>query len=76
MKQFAFAAPKTVEEAVAALAAAQAPVKLLSGGTDLLYQLRSGRVSAGLVLDTKRIPGMFGISRDADGGLERAACHL
>ena len=68
MKQFAFAAPTTVEEAVAALAAAQAPVKLLSGGTDLLYQLRSGRASAGLVLDTKRIPGMFGISRAAVGG--------
>jgi carbon-monoxide dehydrogenase medium subunit len=63
----AFAAPSTVEEAVRALAAASGVAKVLSGGTDLLVQLRSGRVRPDLIVDTKRIPGISGI-REKDGG--------
>src|SRR6516164_7150281 len=62
----AYAAPSTVEEAVGALAAASGAAKVLSGGTDLLVQLRSGRVRPDLIVDTKRIPGISGI-RERDG---------
>jgi carbon-monoxide dehydrogenase medium subunit len=63
----AYAAPSTVEEAVGALAGASGMTKILSGGTDLLVQLRSGRLRPDLIVDTKRIPGISGI-RERDGG--------
>src|SRR6201987_4568742 len=62
----AYAAPSTVEEAVGALAAASGLAKVLSGGTDLLVQLRSGRVKPDLIVDTKRIPGMIGIREEGN----------
>jgi carbon-monoxide dehydrogenase medium subunit len=57
----------TVEEAVRALAGATGVAKILSGGTDLLVQLRSGRARPDLIVDIKRIPDMSGI-RERDGG--------
>jgi carbon-monoxide dehydrogenase medium subunit len=61
-----YTAPSTVEEAVRALA--EAPTaKVLSGGTDLLVQLRSGRAKPDLIVDIKQIPGISGI-REQDGG--------
>ncbi len=62
-----YAAPRTVQEAVAALAGASGTVKVLAGGTDLLVQLRSGRMRPDLIVDIKRIPGITGI-RETDGG--------
>jgi len=62
-----YTAPSTVEEAVRILAAAPGTAKVLSGGTDLLVQLRSGRVKPGLIVDIKKIPGIAGI-REQDGG--------
>lgn len=47
----AYIAPTTVDEAVSALAAASGVVKVLSGGTDLLVQLRSGRAKPDLIID-------------------------
>jgi carbon-monoxide dehydrogenase medium subunit len=61
-----YTAPPTVEEAVRVLAAAPT-AKILSGGTDLLVQLRSGRAKPGLIVDIKHIPGISGI-RAQDGG--------
>jgi len=62
----AYTAPTTVEEAVRALAGASGVVKVLSGGTDLLVQLRSGRAKPDMIVDIKRIPDMSGI-RERDG---------
>ena len=62
----AYAAPSTVEEAVRILAGASGIAKVLSGGTDLLVQLRSGRNRPDLIVDTKKIPGISGI-REQDG---------
>ncbi len=63
----AYTAPTTVEDAVRALAGASGIAKILSGGTDLLVQLRSGRAKPDLIVDIKRIPEMSGIA-ERDGG--------
>lgn len=62
-----YAAPATVQAAVAILAGASDEAKVLAGGTDLLVQLRSGRSRPDLIVDIKRIPGIIGI-REEDGG--------
>src|SRR5215471_14618206 len=67
MPRVNYAAPVTVDEAVKVLASATGSTKVLSGGTDLLVQLRSGRVKPDLIVDTKKIPGFIGI-REVDGG--------
>jgi len=67
MPSLNYAAPTTVNEAVALLAGASGLAKVLSGGTDLLVQLRSGRVKPELIVDTKRLPGIMGI-REENGG--------
>jgi carbon-monoxide dehydrogenase medium subunit len=63
----AYSAPSTVEEVVRVLAGASGVAKVLSGGTDLLVQIRSGRTQPALIVDTKKIPGISGIS-ERDGG--------
>jgi carbon-monoxide dehydrogenase medium subunit len=47
--------------------------KILSGGTDLLVQLKSGRLKPDLIIDTKRIPGLIGIREEADAFVIGAA---
>ena len=61
-----YIAPSTVEEAVRILADASGIAKVLSGGTDLLVQLRSGRSKPDLIVDIKKIPELSGI-RERDG---------
>src|SRR5580693_8427124 len=65
MPSLSFAAPTSVDEAVKILAGASGMAKVLAGGTDLLVQLRSGRMRPELIVDTKRIPGMIGIREEA-----------
>jgi carbon-monoxide dehydrogenase medium subunit len=67
MPGLSYAAPTSVDDAVKLLAGASGVAKLLSGGTDLLVQLRSGRVQPDLIVDTKKIPGIIGI-REENGG--------
>ena len=67
MSTLSYAAPSTVQEAVSILAGANGGAKVLSGGTDLLVQLRSGRSRPEMFVDVKRIPGLIGI-REENGG--------
>src|ERR1700737_227433 len=69
----AYTAPTSVEEAVKALAGVSGTAKVLSGGTDLLVQLRSGRLKADLIVDTKQIPGISGIREEGGGFVIGAA---
>jgi len=73
MPSLSYLAPATAEEAVRALAGAAGLAKPLSGGTDLLVQLRTGRVRPELIVDTKRIPGMIGITEEGGGFVIGAA---
>jgi len=67
MRTLGYAAPSTIEDAVRVLAGASGVAKILSGGTDLLVQLRSGRAKPDLIVDTKKIPGIS-VIREENGG--------
>ncbi|MEM7422164.1 MAG: xanthine dehydrogenase family protein subunit M [Pseudomonadota bacterium] len=62
-----FEAPGTIDGAVALLAAEPGLTRVLAGGTDVLVQLRSGMVEPELIVDIKRIPGMFDVVEEGGG---------
>jgi carbon-monoxide dehydrogenase medium subunit len=67
MSEMRYEAPTTLEGAVALLAGAQGLAKVLAGGTDLLIQMRSARVTPELLVDLKRIPEMTSIVAENGG---------
>ena len=62
-----FASPATVEEAVKLLGAEAGMAKVLAGGSDLIVQMKSGRIEPALVVDIKRIASMSAIKAEAGG---------
>jgi len=64
MTSLSYAAPTSVDAAVKLLAGASGLAKVLSGGTDLLIQMRAGRYKPELIVDTKKIPGIIGIREE------------
>jgi carbon-monoxide dehydrogenase medium subunit len=73
MASLSYVAPSTIEEAVKALAGASGPARILSGGTDLLVQLRTRRIAPALIIDAKKLPGLMGIREDGGGFVVGAA---
>lgn len=67
MPSATYHAPDTIEQAVKLLAG-DASAFPLAGGTDLIVQMRSGRVSPGAIVDLKRISRLSGVSSSGDGG--------
>lgn len=59
-----YIAPTTIAAAVAALDAAHGSARALAGGSDLLVQMRAGRLRPELIVDLKRIPELCGICED------------
>ena len=62
-----YARPETLQEAVGLLAAAGGDGRVLAGGTDLLAQMKLGRVSPLRIVDVKRVPELRGIEESAAG---------
>jgi carbon-monoxide dehydrogenase medium subunit len=71
VSQLAYLAPTSPEEAAGALSASGA--RPLGGGTDLLVQLRAGRVKPDVIVDLKRIAGAIGVREEAGGFVVGAA---
>ncbi len=62
-----FETPKSVEDAIALLAA-YPEAKVLAGGTDLLVRMRAGQIAPSAIIDVKRIDEMTTITREENGG--------
>ena len=63
---FDYVAPKTLDQALRALADHGEDAKLLAGGQSLLPLLKLRLAHPGLLIDLTRIPGLNGISRQGD----------
>lgn len=72
MSSLAYHAPETIQQVIALLAG-DPSARVLAGGTDLLVQMRSGRVAPSAVVDLKRIAGMSGVRADGGGFVIGAA---
>lgn len=59
-------APESIEQAIALLAE-KAGSRPFAGGTDILVQLRSGRITSACLIDIKRIPGICGVQSRNEG---------
>jgi carbon-monoxide dehydrogenase medium subunit len=73
VKDFEYAAPESLDQAVALLAGRNGTSRVLAGGTDLLVQLRENLRDADLVVDLKRIPQLMDLSYSASQGLRLGA---
>jgi carbon-monoxide dehydrogenase medium subunit len=69
LKWFDYESPNSVRGAVDLLAEAGDNGRAMAGGTDLIVQMRGGRLSPGLVVDIKNIPELNELTYDPDSGL-------
>ena len=73
LQDFEYLAAQTVDEVVSILNQDGKSVQILSGGTDLLVQLREGRKKADLVLDIKHVPEVNELAYSPSFGLSIGA---
>src|SRR3954467_14270741 len=73
MTDIQYLAPRTLDEAIGAFAAAGSAARILAGGTHLLVQMRSGAVGPGPIVDIKKIPEMTAIEETTEGGFRFGA---
>src|SRR5262249_58264776 len=72
-KAIEYAAPKTLAEAIALLAARGERARVLAGGTDVIVQVREGRRDLDLLVDVKHIPEVNELACDSQTGLRLGA---
>jgi xanthine dehydrogenase YagS FAD-binding subunit len=73
MKSFEYAAPKNLKDAVSLLGDNWGQTEILAGGTDLLSLMKDDVIAPKRVINIKEIPGLAGISYDANRGLRIGA---
>lgn len=73
MQDFDYMAPHSIAEVISLLSRNGDQARILSGGTDLLVQLREGRRRATLLVDIKRVPEVNELSYDPVTGLRLGA---
>ncbi len=67
MKNFRWAEPETIEQAVALLAKSEGKAFPMAGGTDIFSEMKEGVVEPDLVVDLKAIPGLSSIQKGKEG---------
>jgi carbon-monoxide dehydrogenase medium subunit len=72
MSSFRYAAPTSLEEAIALLSQ-NTGARVVAGGHRLLVEPERSRLAGGLVVDLRRIPGLAGIETQPDGRLKIGA---
>ncbi|MCY3660791.1 MAG: xanthine dehydrogenase family protein subunit M [Caldilineaceae bacterium] len=78
MHAFDYAAPTSLNEAVAVLASQNGNASILSGGTDLLAAMKDGKGEPSVIVDVKKI-GELNVLELGDSGLTIGAavpCHI
>jgi carbon-monoxide dehydrogenase medium subunit len=72
MEAFDYLAPRSLDEAYAALGNGRRSL-MLAGGTDVIVQLRENRRSCDQLIDLKHIPEMISLRMTPEGGLDIGA---
>jgi CO/xanthine dehydrogenase FAD-binding subunit len=62
-----YEAPQTLQAAVALLAGASGPAKILAGGTDVIVQMETDLIEPSLLVDIKKIPELRQITQENGG---------
>jgi carbon-monoxide dehydrogenase medium subunit len=72
LHHFAYHEPATLDEAIATLATAGDAARVIAGGTDLIVDMKIGRLTPTAVINIKGIPDLAGIE-EIDGGIRIGA---
>lgn len=70
LPRFDYLAPKTVEEACSLIAQHKGKARVMSGGTDLMPQMKEGTVRPQYLIGLKSIPGLNYVEHDKKVGLK------
>ena len=67
LREFEYFEPSSIPEAVQILSAAGDGARVLAGGTDLVVDMKMGRMRPSTVVNLKGIPDLSGVEDDEGG---------
>ena len=73
LPRFRFHVPRSLDDALETLAASRGAARLIAGGTDLVPNLKHRLLDVEVLVPLKRLSGMRGVTRQADGALSIGA---